>query len=589
MFFRFIHIIFSLKFSLITAILFCAALNVSAQKKKKNKKAKQEDPIVEVVLTDEKKTELEHYYLEGEKYYILKDYQKSFAFFERVLEIDPNNAAANYKLSQVYSEKREFDKALPFAIKAMKIGKKNKYYFLQVANLQTNLGQLDQAEKTYSTLVQTIPGTETYLFELAAIQLYQKKFLDAINTYDLAEFHLGTMEEIFIQRQQIYLKQNNLTKAIQEGEKLVENYPDEKSHVTNLARIMVSNNRLTQANTFLAEQIARDPEDDNLYILQAEVYRKQGYPAKALVALQKPFKSPTVDVTAKIRTLAGYLAMLPKPELNEPLLDLAVILVETHPDSYQALAMTGDLYYNTQNHKEARKFYLQAVELDGSNFNIWQNILALDMYLQDYDAVIVHTTKALEIFPNQAALYHFNGTAYLIKKDYENAIRAFNIGKAYAARDNNLNSSFYGQLGDAYNGLGDHQKSDAAYELALKAKPDNDHVLNNYSYFLSLRKTDLEKAKSMSSKLVQTYPDNPTYLDTHAWVLYMMNDFAGAKKYLEEAIKFEPSAVIIEHYGDALFQLGQVDEAIIQWKKALDMAEDPGNLGKKIANRQLYE
>ena len=43
---------------------------------------------------------------------------------------------------------------------------------------------------------------------------------------------------------------------------------------------------------------------------------------------------------------------------------------------------------------------------------------------------------------------------------------------------------FYGQLGDAYNGIGDNDKSDASYDAALRAKKDNDHVLNNYSYYL---------------------------------------------------------------------------------------------------------
>ena len=93
----------------------------------------------------------------------------------------------------------------------------------------------------------------------------------------------------------------------------------------------------------------------------------------------------------------------------------------------------------------------------------------------------------------------------------------------------------------------------------------------------------------MSSKLVKDYPENSTYLDTHAWVLYMMGDFEGAAKNLKQALLYEPSATIIEHYGDALFHLGRIDEAIIQWKTARDMAEDTTTLDKKIADKQLYE
>ncbi|PIB37590.1 hypothetical protein BFP72_15790 [Reichenbachiella sp. 5M10] len=540
-------------------------------------------------LSEEKRTELDHYFLEGEKFYILKDYVKSYMFFERALEIDPQNAAAHYKIAEIFNAEGDLAKSLPYATNARNLDPDNKFYYLYLASVQTSLGELDQAEITYSDLVQNIPGTENYLFDLAAVQIYQKKYPEAIASYEQAEKALGPMEEISVQKQHVYLKENNLDEAIREGNKLIQLNPDEESYVMTQAKILLSNERLTEAEAFLNEQIKTRKKNESLYIMLSEVYRKQGKTVEALNALQVPFESSSVDVTAKIRTLAGYLGMLPDQQLNEPLLALAGTLVETHPDSYQALAMTGDLYYNLGKLKEAREYYLQTLTLDGSNFNVWQNILNIDMELQDYDAVIKHTELAMESFPNQASLYYYNGTAHLINKDYQGAVQSFNAGKVYAASDANLNSLFYGQLGDAYNSLGDHSKSDAAYEAALKSKPDNDHVLNNYSYFLSLRKKDLEKAKAMSSKLVKDYPTNPTYLDTHAWVLYMMKDYEGAVKYLEEAIKYDSGAVIIEHYGDALFQSGKIDEAVTQWKRARDLVEDSSTLDKKIADRQLYE
>ena len=63
----------------------------------------------------------------------------------------------------------------------------------------------------------------------------------------------------------------------------------------------------------------------------------------------------------------------------------------------------------------------------------------------------------------------------------------------------------------------------------------------------------------MSTKLAELHPKNATYLDTHAWVLYVMKDYAGAKKYLEKAIQSDPaniSGTILEHYGDVLIPVG---------------------------------
>ena len=58
-------------------------------------------------------------------------------------------------------------------------------------------------------------------------------------------------------------------------------------------------------------------------------------------------------------------------------------------------------------------------------------------------------------------------------------------------------------LGDAYNATKAYDKSDKAYDEALALNPDNNAALNNYSYYLALRKTNLEKAEKMSSQLTQ--------------------------------------------------------------------------------------
>ena len=145
-------------------------------------------------------------------------------------------------------------------------------------------------------------------------------------------------------------------------------------------------------------------------------------------------------------------------------------------------------------------------------------------------------------------------------------------------------------LGDAYNSLENHAKSDEAYESVLAIDPNNYSVLNNYSYFLALRKEKLNLAKKMSVKLVKDNPDNPTYLDTHAWVLFMMENYKEAKRIMERALKSDnASGIHHEHYGDILYQLGDVDGAVEQWSKAKGLNSASELIDKKIADRKLHE
>ena len=61
--------------------------------------------------------------------------EKSFKFFKRVIDVDPDNAATNYKLGQLLTEKRDFNQALPYATRAMDLDPQNKFYYLHLGDL----------------------------------------------------------------------------------------------------------------------------------------------------------------------------------------------------------------------------------------------------------------------------------------------------------------------------------------------------------------------------------------------------------------------------------------------------------------------
>ena len=101
----------------------------------------------------------------------------------------------------------------------------------------------------------------------------------------------------------------------------------------------------------------------------------------------------------------------------------------------------------------------------------------------------------------------------------------------------------------------------------------------------------LERAAQMAEILVQKHPDNGTYLDTYAWVLYVQKDYKKARVYLERAVEVNKtkSGTIVEHYGDVLYQLGEKDKAVEQWKKAKIVGATSTFIDKKIAEMKLIE
>jgi Tfp pilus assembly protein PilF len=150
---------------------------------------------------------------------------------------------------------------------------------------------------------------------------------------------------------------------------------------------------------------------------------------------------------------------------------------------------------------------------------------------------------------------------------------------------------FYSSLADSYHAIKEHKLSDEYYEKSLEIDSNNVLILNNYAYYLSVRKIKLEKAKKMSYKCNELEKENGTYQDTYAWVLYELKEYDEAKEWMEKALKNggDKSAVVVEHYGDILYQLGDVESAIIQWKKAKEFGEESKFLDKKLEDGKLYE
>lgn len=126
-------------------------------------------------------------------------------------------------------------------------------------------------------------------------------------------------------------------------------------------------------------------------------------------------------------------------------------------------------------------------------------------------------------------------------------------------------------LGMLYDGIGEADSSESAYEHALALDPDNHLVNNNYAYSLAVRGKNLQAARAMSWRAVEQMPSNPSYLDTFAWVLYQLAEFEKAKVYIERAIAAGGNATHYEHLGDILEQLGDLDGAVIAWRKALQL------------------
>ncbi len=91
-----------------------------------------------------------------------------------------------------------------------------------------------------------------------------------------------------------------------------------------------------------------------------------------------------------------------------------------------------------------------------------------------------------------------------------------------------------------------------AYEQILAMDPENVTVMNNYAYFLATHKGDLKIAEDLSRYAVQSEPNNPVFIDTYAWILYLRGERPLAQMYIRQAMQGFNGQVIpddvMQHY-----------------------------------------
>ena len=323
-----------------------------------------------------------------------------------------------------------------------------------------------------------------------------------------------------------------------------------------------------------------------------QFYRKNGEKEKAFDELKIGFANPALDIDSKIQILITYYTVNEiYSEMKDEAFELSEIMIKTHPDDPKAYSMYGDFLYQDDQIEKAREAFRKVISLDSSKYLVWEQLLFIESELQDNDALLEESATAIELFPEQPLPYLFSGGARYQKKNWDECVTVLNKGLFYVVDNPLMEAQFYAYLGDAYNQLGDDTKSDEAYENVLGLNPDNDYVLNNYAYYLSLRNENLEKAAKMARRATELKPNSSANQDTYGWVLYQLGYYEEAKVWIEKAIEngADSNPVILEHYGDILWRLGDKDKANSFWLKAKEAGKGSEFLDKKVEGKMLYE
>ncbi|HJN06400.1 MAG TPA: tetratricopeptide repeat protein, partial [Bacteroidales bacterium] len=463
-----------------------------------------------------------------------------------------------------------------------------KAYYAKVSRINENY---DDYVTAYEELVADNPFDMNFLYELAFAYQFTGDYKSAITAYDKIESIIGVNERIITQKTEFYTKIGDPERSIAEYEKLIATNPDDPRYYALMAEYCSKNNLDDKAVWAYNKIVEIDPDDPYVHISLADYYDKKGEKEKSFNELKQGLSNPVLDLKTKISLLVGYYRGELSSEQKQQALELSEILKEVHNGDPMANTFYASMLYENGEFQQARILLRDILKSGKVNYATWEQLLFCDLYLDDYDSLVIDSEECIDYFPNYPLPYFFAGAGNFQIKDFVKAKAYFESGKEFVVNNNALLEQFYSSLGDTYNELENYDASYSAYEKVLKLNPLNSIVLNNYAYYLSLRSEDLDKAKQMAEKSVEIDPYNSNNLDTYAWVLYKLQDYKSALEWIEKAYNNSGSSsgVVLEHYGDILFKLSKEDEALKYWKLARQENEYSKLLDKKIQDKKLYE
>ena len=557
----------------------------------KNAKEKPAVVLAQSSLTPEQQRKYDYFFLEAMRLKEKKDYASAFGLLQHCLDIHPNAASALYEGSQYYMFLRQVPQGQEALEKAVASAPDNYWYSQGLASLYQQQNELDKAITLLEQMAVRFPGKQDPLFNLLDLYGRQEKYDEVISTLNRLEKHMGKNEQLSMEKFRIYLQMKDDKKAFQEIESLVQEYPMDMRYQVILGDVYLQNGKKQEAYDVYQKVLAAEPDNPMAIFSMASYYKQTGQEGLYQQQLDTLLLNKKVTPDTKVSVMRQMIVENEQADKDSTqIIALFDRIMKQEQDDPQIPMLYAQYLLSKNMEAESVPVLEQVVDLDPTNKAARMMLVGTAVRKEDYKQIIKVCEPGIEATPDALEFYYYLAIAYNQAEQPDSVVSICKRALEHTTADSKKEvvSDFYSILGDMYHTQKQMKEAYAAYDSALVYNPSNIGALNNYAYYLSVERRDLDKAEEMSYKTVKAEPNNATYLDTYAWILFEKGNYAEARIYIDNAMKSddEKSDVIVEHCGDIYYMTGDVDGALSYWKKALEMGSESKTLKQKIEKKK---
>lgn len=477
--------------------------------------------------------------------------------------------------------KRNSPKALAYLKKAYLFSDRDLHIGVELMGIAGMLEEWSVVDETSQSLLEKHPNDAKVLYTL--INLYRMSGKDSLAIEGMKRLLQTNKNNLQYTLQLSYLL--NQSERYEEEEKLLSSFlkenPEDRTATLQLAELYMRREAYEEAITLSKKQLKKFPRDIQAMAQILAIYSLQEKYDEVVQNIKRFSEQNDLTIYEIIalinegdrvtRNRKNYLvALFPyKEELRK---------ANPEEESLQELilahyALLGD---SVGYRDEAKKMVQGALKAKS----------AYDYYINRYlkqertDSLLYVVHQGLKVYPKEPLFLMYDMIDYLQKhpNDTTTAVQKMDYALGVTPEGNQIRSQFLTIKADYLEQHGHWKESIPYYEEAVRL--GGIVAYNNYAYMLSKYgdAKGLEKAESLAAKVISQIPDDPTYLDTYAWILHRRGAHALAKVYIESAVQNSrtPDKTILEHYALILEHLHEFEKAATVWKQMykLDLVDE---------------
>ena len=567
-----------IRYSIILTLLFLLPFALQAQNDGKN--------------IDARKRAVDYFHLEAVSLQEQGRYDEAYEMLEYCLALDPASAVTKYLLAPYYTILGKDSIAGSLLETIVKENPDNEDYNDALVNQYARQGNWKAAIAIYERIIDTAHSKEEIYKSLYSLYYNDDDYPKALEMLERIESLEGKSREITTRRLQLYMLLNRHEEMIVIIKQEIAENPDDFRFMTLLGEVYGMIGEYDLAEAIYNQVLGEMPGDVMAQSALAELYAAKGEDEAFCRTLESLIKNERLETEERLKYLVDY-ALYKESTDSAYILGFYQELLQLPFDQLELHHSYADyLKYRNADKSLLIPVYEKIVELDAEDITAIIELLQYAIESDDEEAVFKYADEALMFLPEHLELHFYKGLSLYMLGKKEESVEAYLEGLAKRDKETApaVTAAVFSAVGDTYHELGMKAEAYAAYDSALVYDPYRLEVLNNYSYFLSLDGKELQRALEMSHKTITAEPENQTYLDTYAWILFKLKRYEEAKAYAEKIISLdeEISPVVFHHIGDIFAKCGNIESAVIYWNKALEAGDETDILKKKIKRRKYY-